>query len=127
MAPFLFIVVLDHALRLAISGREGELGFTLVPRWSRHVRPVMITDLDFTNGIALISDTAKKVRDLLLAMEGECKKIGLQLNDRKTKVMPYNIDDATIAALDGMVLEVKKDFKFLGSWIASTEQDIKIR
>ena len=30
LAPFLFIVVLDHALRLAISGREEELGFTLV-------------------------------------------------------------------------------------------------
>ena len=60
-------------------------------------------------------------------MEGECKKIGLQLNAKNMKVMSYNIDDTTIATLDGTVLEVKKDFTYLGSWIASTEQDIKIR
>ena len=35
LAPFLFIIVLDHALRKAISGREQELGFTLTPRRSR--------------------------------------------------------------------------------------------
>ena len=127
MAPFLFIVVLEHALRLAISAREEELGFTLVPRRSRRVRPIMITDLDFADDIAPMSDTAKKERDLLLAVEGECKKIGLQLNAKKTKVMAYNIDDTTIATLDGTVLEVKKDFKYLSSWIASTKQDIKIR
>ena len=35
LAPFLFIIVLDYALRKAISGREQELGFTLTPRRSR--------------------------------------------------------------------------------------------
>ena len=30
LAPFLFIVALDYALRCAIDGREEELGFTLV-------------------------------------------------------------------------------------------------
>ena len=127
LAPFLFIVVLDHALRLAISGREEELGFTLTPRRSRRVRPIMITDLDFADDIALMSDTVQEARDLLLAVESECKKMGLQLNTKKTKVMAYNIDDTNISTLDGTVLEVKTDFKYLGSWIASTEQDMKIR
>jgi len=63
LAPFLFIVVLDHALRLAVSGREEEHGFALVPRRRHHVRLVMITDLDFADDIALISDIAKKVMD----------------------------------------------------------------
>ncbi|XP_072170850.1 uncharacterized protein [Diadema setosum] len=110
---------LDYALRLAINGKEEELGFTLVPRQSRRVPPVMVTDLDFADDIALISDTTEKARELLFAVEKECKKIGLRLNAKKTKVMAFNID--------GAVLDVKNDFKYLGSWIASTEQDIRIR
>ena len=37
LAPFLFIIVLDYALRKAISGREQDLGFTLTPRRSRRL------------------------------------------------------------------------------------------
>ena len=122
----MFIIALDYALRLAINGREEELGFTLVPRQSRRV-PVMVTDLDFADDIALISDTAEKARELLLTVERECNKIGLQLNAKKTKVMAYNINDSSISTLDGTVLEVKNNFKYLGSWIASTDQDVRIR
>ena len=32
LAPFLFVIVLDYALRKAIGGKEEELGFTLKPR-----------------------------------------------------------------------------------------------
>ena len=127
LAPFLCIVALDYALRLAINGREEELGFTLVPRRSRRVRPVMVTDLDFADDIALISDTAEKARELLLAVERECRKIGLRLNAKKIKVIAYNINDTTITTLGSEVLEVKDDFKYVGSWIASTGHDIKIR
>ena len=35
LAPFLFIIVLDYALRKAINGREQDLGFTLKPRKQR--------------------------------------------------------------------------------------------
>ena len=87
----------------------------------------MVTDLDFADDIALISDTAEKARELLLAVERECRKIGLRLNAKKTKVIAYNINDTTITTLGGEVIEVKEDFKYLGSWIASTEHDIKIR
>ena len=99
----------------------------MVPRQSRRVPPVTITDLDFADDIALISDTTEKARELLLAVERECKKIGMQLNAKKTKVMAYNINDTTITTLDGTVLDVKDDFKYLGAWIASTDQDIRIR
>ena len=39
LAPYLFVIVLDYALRTAIDGREEELGFHL-QRWkSRRVGP----------------------------------------------------------------------------------------
>ena len=127
LAPFLFIIAMDHALRLAISGREEELGLTLVPRKSRRVHPIMVTDLDYADDIALISDTAEKGRALLLTVEKECRKIGLKLNAKKTKVMSVNTEDKTITTADGTELESVEDFKYLGAWTASTEQDLKVR
>ena len=43
--------------------------------------------------------------------------------------MNFNIkeENVIIKTLDGTQLEVVKDFKYLGSWVASTERDMKIR
>ena len=129
LAPFLFIVALDYALRSAIDGREEELGFTLKKRASRRVAAKMVTDFDFADDISLLSDTVEQACTLLLAVEQECIRIGLGLNAKKTKVMPINIkaEDVTVKTLDGTQLEVVDDFKYLGSWVASTERDIRIR
>ena len=43
LAPFLFIVVLDYAMRQEIDVRDEELSFTLKNRRSRRVKPEMIT------------------------------------------------------------------------------------
>ena len=56
LAPFLFIIVLDYALRKAINGREEELGFTITPRKSRRYPKEALTDLDFADDISLLSD-----------------------------------------------------------------------
>ena len=47
LAPFLFIIVLDYALRKVISGREQGLGFTLTPRRSKRHPAVVRTDLEY--------------------------------------------------------------------------------
>jgi hypothetical protein len=39
LAPYLFVIVLDFALRMAIEGREEDLGFHLEKRRSRRVGP----------------------------------------------------------------------------------------
>ena len=129
LAPFLFVIALDYAMRSAISGKDEELGFTLFPRKSRRVPPVMITDLSFADDIALLSDSVVKAGKLLKAVETECKRIGLQVNARKTKTMAINSTHTgiCIATSDGATLEVTNDFKYLGSWISSTEHDIKMR
>ena len=127
LAPFLFIVALDYALRCAIDGREEELGFTLVKRASRRIPAKMVTDLDFADDISLISDTVEQACILLTEVERHCKRIGLGLNAKKTKVMPQNVDDPSVTTLDGTLLEVVQDFKYLGAWIASTQRDIKVR
>ena len=55
LAPYLFIIVMDYALRKALNGKEEELGFQLKRRQSSRVSPEVITDLDFADDIALLS------------------------------------------------------------------------
>ena len=55
-------------------------------------------------------------------------KMGLQLNAKKTEVMTFNINEkAKITTKNGTILAVKEDFKYLGSYISSTEKDIRVR
>ncbi|XP_072028300.1 uncharacterized protein [Amphiura filiformis] len=46
LATYLFVIVLDYALRMAIDGKEEALGFQLERRKSRRVGPEVVTDLD---------------------------------------------------------------------------------
>ena len=65
LAPFLFVIVLDFALRKAISGREQELGLTLTPRRSRRYPAVVLTDLDYADDISLVSNPVEQAQELL--------------------------------------------------------------
>ena len=127
LAPYLFIIVLDYILRQALQGREEELGFTLQPRRSRRHPAITITDLDFADDIALLSDEIEGAQNLLRRVEEEASKTGLKANGKKTTVMTFNQEiDPKICTIDGTVLEVVDDFKYLGSWVNNTETDIKI-
>ena len=128
LAPFLFIIVLDYALRKAISGREEELGFTINPRKSRRRPKEVFTDLDFADDIGLLSDEIVQAQDLLLCVERECNKVGLRINAKKTKGLTLNIQNPMpLHTADGTELEWVEDFKYLGSWVESLDKDINIR
>lgn len=89
---------------------------------------MMITDLDFADDIALLSDEISQAQELLLRVESACKKTGLGINAKKTKIITYNIQgEVTINTNDGQKIDLESDFKYLGSWIDSTDRDIKAR
>ena len=69
-------------LRKAISRREQDLGFTPTPRWWRPHPKVVLTDLDYTDDISLLSDNVDQAQELLNRVELECAKVGLRLNLR---------------------------------------------
>jgi hypothetical protein len=128
LAPFLFVIVLDYAMRKALAGKEEDLGFTLTPRRSRRHPKEVLTDLDFADDIALLSDEIVQAQEILLNVEKECNKVGLGLNARKTKSLTFNIDNPKpLHTAAGTELEIEDDFKYLGSWVQSTEKDIKVR
>ena len=128
LAPYLFIITLDYCLRKAISGREEELGFIARPRQTRRIGPKMVTDLNFADDIGLISNTTKQAQTLLEEVEKAALQVGLHMNASKTKCMFFNqVQSADIQILDDSNLEVVNDFKYLGSWIGSSEHDIQVR
>ena len=53
LAPYLFVITLDYAMRQAINGRENELGFTIQPRKSSRNPAVSLCDLDFADDIVI--------------------------------------------------------------------------
>ena len=78
LAPFLFIIALDYALREAT--REMHVGFTLTARQSsRHVA-TYITDTDFADDLALLSDYLEEAQLLLLRLEVASETVGLHVN-----------------------------------------------
>ena len=129
LAPYLFIIVLDYALRMALKdGKEEELGFTITPRRSSRSPKQALSDLDFADDISLLSDEIKQAEELLHRVEYQCSKVGLGLNAPKTNYLAYNTPEPiTLKTRSGVELERKLDFKYLGSWVDNTEADVKKR
>ena len=71
LEPFLFIIVLDYAMRSAIQGREEELGFELEPKKSRRYPATILTDLSYADDIALVSHDVCQAQQLLTCVEEE--------------------------------------------------------
>ena len=87
LAPFLFIIVLDYVLRGSMT---PEFGLTLKHRQSSRHSAVFLTDLDFADNIALLSDTIRDAQVLLSALECAAKEVGLLINKSKTKTLVIN-------------------------------------
>ena len=129
LAPYLFAIVIDYCMRKAISGDEERLGFTLEQRKSRRVGSKNITDVDFADDIALLSEDIRTATELLHRVESAAANIGLFVNVDKTKVMTLNIEEQAgdLLSRSGGTIENVEDFIYLGSWIDGTERDIKVR
>ena len=124
LAPLLFI--LDYAMRKATLNPQ-ETGFTLTPRRSRRHPPITITDTDFADDIALLSDNVEKAQLLLTRVEQAAKTIGLHINEKKTEFMTFNPGEIQMKSSSGKQLKCVSDFKYRGSWIETSEKDIDNR
>ena len=87
LASYLIIIVLDYCLRSAIEDNEERYyGFAVRPIRSRRVRPVNITDLDFADAIALVSDIAAQAQELLRNEKNAALCVGLHMSVKKTNL-----------------------------------------
>lgn len=126
LAPYLFIISLDYAMRIATANKT-DLGFTLKERRSRRYPAVVITDTDFADDISLLSDTLRQAEELLHSTQKAARQIGLHINESKTEFMSFNIDNPNLKTDNGKPLKHVDDFLYLGSWINSCDKDISTR
>ena len=128
LAPFLFIIALDYAMRLAIDGRESEIGFEIARKKSRRHPAVNVTDFSYADDVALISKNIEEAQILLQRVEEECGNIGLKINCQKTEAMYFGIDNNQhIHTILNNEIKIVDNFKYLGSWMQSSEKDFNIR
>ena len=80
------IVCQNHLQTETLKGPEIHRSLHVV-----HLETVMLSDLDFADDIALLSNQIREAQELLDRVETECKKVGLHLNAKKTEYMAYNI------------------------------------
>ena len=128
LAPYLFVIVLDHVMCNIFNGKEEEFGFKLHRRRSSRIKPVTVTDLDFADDLAITTEDIKQAQEIMLRLEIEAEKVGLVCNADKTKFQSYNQDgEVTLQTKDGEAIKEVTNFKYLGGWTESTRKDIKIR
>ena len=122
-APFLFIIVLDYVLQ----NTEATTGLQTHPG-------KLLPDIDFADDISLLDQGKMQVLDNFQTIESSAKKVGLNINHEKTKIMIRNIENPRTEVIEGKTvikiadntyLEVVDDFKHLGAYIANCHTDFK--
>ena len=122
LAPYLFIICLDYALRTSID-KIKENSFKLTKERSRRYPAKTITDADYAD-IALLANA--QAETLLHSLEQAAAGINLHVNAHKTEYMCLN-QTGDISTLNGNTLKLVDKFIYQGSSVSSTETDISMR
>ena len=86
LAPFLFIIVVDYILRMSVDKNHTK-GYELKPRLGSRHPAIHLTDADFADDIALVSQSLANAQSLLQSLEEASNCVGLYLNETKTEYM----------------------------------------
>ena len=127
LAPFFFIICLNYIIRKTLD-QTYDLGFTLIKKKTKRYNAIKIIDVDYSDDIAVSTYNIKDATSLFHKIEEVSKEIGIQVNMEKTEYM--NINQANTENLKSSTrIQIKRinDFKYLGSYVSSTEKYVKIR
>ena len=128
LAPYLFVIVIDYLLRMSFKDKKDYLGLEIQQKKSRRHKAIRITDLDYADDLALISEQTEQAQESLHCLETEAEIVGLYCNSKKTEVQHFNQDiPVHITAKNGEILKNVDNFKYLGSWTKSSEDDFNVR
>ena len=95
------------------------------PRRSSLYPALHITDTDFADDIALLSDNLANAQALLSALESAANCTGLYLNETKTECMPINIrNKIDVKTLVNNILKCVDDYKYLGSHVSNSKKTL---
>ena len=128
LAPYSFIIVIDYVMRTSTKNR-GNLGLIRTQILIRRFPATYITDTDFADDIALLSDSIEDAKCLLSLVIKTAKEVGLSINGDKTDYMSYNTPSPTNDTILAYEKPLKKvnDLEYLGSWVDNSEKAMKMR
>ena len=122
---YLFTICLDYLLRTSID-KIKDNSFKLAKERSRRYPTQTITDADYTDNIALLTNTPAHAETQLHSLERVAAGTGLDVNADKTEYICHN-QRGNISTLNSSSLKLVDKFPNLGSNVSSTETDINTR
>ena len=108
MSPFLFNLYAEYILRK--TGLDKAQVRIKIARRN-------INNLTYVDDTALMVESEKKLKSLLMKMKEESEKVGLKFNIQKTKIMASS--PITSWQIEGETVETVADFIFGGSKITA--------
>ena len=95
---------------------------------SRHPT-IYITDTNYADDLAITSDNVKDANIMLHKIEEAAAEIGLGVNiPDKTEYISLNQkNNSCIKSLKSEIIKQVNDFKYLGSYVASTDHYVNVR
>ena len=112
-------------LRMSIDKMKDN-SCKLTKERTRRYPTQTITDVDYTDDIALLANTPAQAETLLHSLEQAAAGISLHVNADKREYMCFN-QRGNISTLNGSSLKLVDKFTYLGSSVSSTETDIKLQ
>ena len=101
-------------------------GLKLAKERSRRYPAQTITDVDYTDDIALLANTPIQAETLSHGLEWAAAGIGLHVNADKTECMCFN-QRGDISTLNGSSLKLVDKSTYLGKSVSSTKKDVTMR
>ena len=120
LSPVLFIVVVDWIMRRVVEEDDGI-------DWVGNGR---LPDLAYADDVALLSKDTRDMNRMTEKLEREARKVGLEINQRKTKVLVVQPSEDVRVELGGEVIEEVDWFEYLGSVVCNdgdVRKEVSIR
>ena len=76
-----------------------------------------INNLRYSDDTTLMAESEEELKSLLMKVKEKSEKVGLKLNIQKTKIMASG--PITLWQIDGVTVEIVRDFIFWGSKITA--------
>ena len=113
-------------LRLSLDSMNDK-GLMTKRRQSRWHPVQHLTDLDFADDLAMISESIKDAESLLQSLELAASQVGLYCNEGKTEFITLSRTSSELKSMNNSTIKMVEDFQYLGYYIMDSQRDFKIR
>ena len=141
LAPTLFNLYFDSVIRHVITDHQPDVGVCLsylldadlVGNRKKLTSEVSVSDLEYADDMALISDSYESLSSLLKSLDSSCHHMGLTINYKKIKLLAVlpGADAHSPCSIslhpDCDPIEVVSSFQYLGSYLSNNcSMDVEI-